>query len=129
MKQQRYSDATAILRPLAEAGSARAQERLADAYIEGRGVPRNLALASQWYEKAGEQGVTNAQLKLGNMFASGAGVARNNNFAYVWYGIAASMGSSAGKTEQDKVGSLLQPAEREQADRVIASKIAGMKKP
>jgi serine/threonine protein kinase len=129
MREQRYSDATSILRPLAEAGSAQAQERLADAYVEGRGVPRNLALAGQWYEKAGEQGVTNAQLKLGNMFASGAGVARNNNFAYVWYGIAASMGSSAGKTEQEKVGSLLQPAEREQADRVIASKIAGMKKP
>ena len=92
-------------------------------------MPRNLPLAGQWYEKAGEQGVTNAQLKLGTMFASGNGVARNNNFAYVWYGIAASMGSSAGKTEQEKVGNLLQPAEREQADRVIASKIAGMKKP
>ena len=129
MREQRYTDAVALLRPLAEAGSAQAQERLGDAYAEGRGVARNPGVAEQWYEKSGLQGVVNAQLKLGSMFASGTGVARNNNFAYVWYGTAAGLGSSAGRTERDKVGALLQPAERDQADKVIASMLAGMKKP
>jgi len=62
------------------------------------------------------------------MYASGNGVPRNNNVAYVWYGIAASLGSSTGKTERDKVGSLLQPAERDRADKLITEKVAGMKK-
>jgi TPR repeat protein len=119
----------ALLRPLAEAGSAQAQERLGDAYAEGRGVGKNAGVAEQWYEKSGLQGVVNAQLKLGTMFASGTGVARNNNFAYVWYGTAAGLGSNTGKTERDKVGALLQPKEREQGDNVIANILAGMKKP
>lgn len=125
MKEQRYGDAVSLLRPLAQAGNAQAQERLGDAYAEGRGVVKNAGVAEQWYEKSGLQGVVNAQIKLGSMFASG-----NNNFvAYVWYGTAASLGSSPGKTERDKVGALLQPAEREQADKVIANNLLGMKKP
>ena len=125
MKEQRYGDAVSLLRPLAQAGNAQAQERLGDAYAEGRGVVKNAGVAGQWYEKSGLQGVVNAQIKLGSMFASG-----NNNFvAYVWYGTAASLGSSPGKTERDKVGALLQPAEREQADKVIANNLLGMKKP
>ena len=129
MREQRYADAIAVLRPLAEAGSAQAQERLGDAYTDGRGVQRNAGAAEQWYEKAGLQGDTSAQLKLGAMFANGNGVARNNNFAYVWYGTAARLGSSPAVAERDKVGALLQPAEREQADKVITSMLLGMKKP
>jgi hypothetical protein len=129
MKEQRYGDALAILNPLAGAGNAKAEEHLGDAYAEGRGVQRDAGAAERWYEKAGLQGDTSAQLKLGSMYASGNGVARNNNFAYVWYGTAASLGSNAGKTERDKVGALLQPAEREQADKVIASMVVGIKKP
>jgi len=128
INDKRYADASAILRPLAEAGNAVAEERIGDLYAEGRGVPRDAGAAEHWYEQAGLQGATNAQLKLGSMYANGNGIARNNNVAYMWYGIAASLGSSTGKTERDKVGSLLQPAEREKADEIITEKIKGMKK-
>ncbi|HEX7271273.1 MAG TPA: protein kinase [Casimicrobiaceae bacterium] len=126
---QRYADAIAILKPLADAGNAQAELRLGDAYADGRGVERNMRSAESWYEKAALQGEIPAQLKLGAMFANGAGVNRNNNLAYVWYGTAASLGSDAGKIERDKVGATLQPAERNQGDRVIAAKVEGMKKP
>jgi TPR repeat protein len=63
------------------------------------------------------------------MFANGAGVSQSNNLAYVWYGTAARLGSNSAKTERDKIAPLLQPAEREQLDRLIANKADGMKRP
>ena len=126
---QRYPDAIAILKPLADAGNPQAQTRLGDASAEGHGVERDLAAAERWYEKAALQGDTGAQLKLGAMFAKGNGVTQNNNLAYVWYGTAARLGSNSAKLERDKIGPLLQPAEREQLDKLIASKVEGMKKP
>jgi serine/threonine protein kinase/TPR repeat protein len=127
---QRYADAIAILKPLAENGNAQAQVKLADAYSEGQGVDRDLKLAATWYEKAALQGSAGAMLKLGAMYASGNGVAQNNNLAYVWYGAAARLGSNAAKSERDRISSLLQPAEREQADKLIESTISRtVKKP
>ncbi|HSS69122.1 MAG TPA: protein kinase [Casimicrobiaceae bacterium] len=125
---QRYADAIAIVKPLAEAGNAQAQVRLGDAYAEGRGVQRDAEVAEKWYEKAALQGNTGAQLKLGSMFATGNGLVRNNNLAYVWYGTAADLGSSAAKAERDKIAPLLQPAERAQADKLIAAKVEAMAK-
>jgi hypothetical protein len=127
-KAQHYADAVAILKPLADAGNAQAQFRLGEAYAEGRGVDRNVDAAESWYEKAALQGETSAQLKLGAMFANGKGVARNNNAAYIWYGMAARLGSGPGKAERDKLAALLQPAEREQADKTINKTLEGMKK-
>jgi serine/threonine protein kinase/TPR repeat protein len=125
---QRYADAIAILKPLADAGNAQAQTRMGDAYAEGHGVTRNLTAGERWYEKAALQGDTAAQIKLGAMFADGRGVPQNNNLAYVWYGTAARLGSTSAKTERDKLVSLLQPAEKDQLDKLIASKVEGMAK-
>lgn len=125
---QRYADAVAILKPLADAGNAQAQVRLGDAYAEGRGVERAPPVAEQWYEKAALQGNIGAQVKLGDLFAKSSGVTRNNNLAYVWYGTAARLGSSTARVERDKIATLLQPAEMEQLDRLIAAKVEGMPK-
>ena len=105
-----------------------AQARLGDLYGEGKGVPRDLPAAERWYEKAALQGDIGAQLKLGAMYANAGGAPRNNNLAYVWYGTALRMGSGAAKAERDRLGALLQPAEREQADKLIESKVARMPK-
>ncbi len=125
---KRYADALAILRPLADAGNARAQTRLGDAYLQGQGIPRDDAAAGRWYEKAALQGETGAQVKLAAMYVSGNGVLHNNNLAYVWYGTAARLGSGPAKAEQEKIGALLQPAERAQADKLIESAAARMAK-
>ena len=47
---------SAIWRPLADRGDADAQYNLAQAYFLGRGVPQNMTLAEQWYERAARQG-------------------------------------------------------------------------
>ena len=124
----RDADAITALRPLADTGLAQAQVRLGDLYADGKGVARDAAMAESWYEKAALQGDTAAQLKLGAMYANAGGIARNNNLAYVWYGTAIRLGSSAAKAERDRIGALLQPAEREQADKLIESKVARMPK-
>ena len=128
IEAKRFADALAILRPLADAGNAHAQRRMGDAYIEGRGIPRDDAAAGRWYEKAALQGEVGAQVKLAAMYVNGNGVLRNNNLAYVWYGTAARLGSAPAKVEQEKIGALLQPAERAQADRLVESAAARMPK-
>lgn len=126
IEAQRFAEAIALLRPLADAGNSRAQIRLGDAYLQGHGVPRDDAAAGRWYEKAALQGETSAQVKLAAMYVSGNGVLRNSNLAYVWYGTAARLGSAPAKVEQEKIGALLQPAERSQADKLIESTAARM---
>jgi hypothetical protein len=128
IEAQRFAEALAILRPLADAGNARAQTRLGDAYMQGQGIPRDDAAAGRWYEKAALQGETGAQVKLAAMYVNGNGVLRNNNLAYVWYGTAARLGSGPAKIEQEKLGVLLQPAERAQADKLIDSTATRMAK-
>jgi len=125
---KRFSDALAILRPLADAGNPHAQVRLGDAYMQGQGIPRDDAAAGRWYEKAALQGEIGAQIKLAAMYVNGNGVLRNNNLAYVWYGTAARLGSGAAKVEQERIGPLLQPAERAQADKLVESTAARMAK-
>jgi uncharacterized protein len=125
---RRYEEAITLFKPLGDAGNAPAELRLGEIYAEGRGVERDASVARQWYEKAALQGEVGAQIKLGDMYAKGNGVTQNNNLAYVWYGAAAKLGSSYGRTEQAKIAPLLQPAERDQLQRVIDDKVKGMSK-
>lgn len=52
-------------RPLAEKGDADAQFNLGQAYKLGRGVPTDLKVAQDWYQKAALQGHEQAQANLG----------------------------------------------------------------
>ena len=56
-----YDAAVREWRPLADRGDADAQYNLAQAYKLGRGVPLNMTLAEQWYERAARQGHEQAQ--------------------------------------------------------------------
>ena len=60
-----YSKAIGEWRPLADAGNADAQFNLAQAYRLGRGVPQNLNLAEQWFERAARQRHEQAGASLG----------------------------------------------------------------
>jgi TPR repeat protein len=46
-------------------------------YANGRGLPKDLKQAAQWYRKAADQGLDSAQLNLGAMYYSGDGVPKN----------------------------------------------------
>jgi len=62
---ERYDEAVRQWRPLADRGDADAQFNLGHAYRLGRGVPRNMNLAEQWYERAARAGHVEAQAMYG----------------------------------------------------------------
>ena len=62
---ERYDEAVRNWRPLADRGDADAQFNLGHAYRLGRGVPQNLNLAEQWYERAARAGHVEAQAMYG----------------------------------------------------------------
>ena len=60
-----YANAISQWRPLADRGDADAQFNLGQAYRLGRGVPQNLGLAEQWFERAARQRHEQAGASLG----------------------------------------------------------------
>ncbi|MDQ8755273.1 SPOR domain-containing protein [Sphingosinicella sp. LHD-64] len=60
-----YDEAVRNWRPRADRGDADAQFNLGHAYRLGRGVPQNMNLAEQWYERAARAGHQEAQAMYG----------------------------------------------------------------
>jgi TPR repeat protein len=60
-----YDEAVRQWRPLADRGDQDAQFNLGHAYRLGRGVPQNMNLAEQWYERAARAGHVEAQAMYG----------------------------------------------------------------
>lgn len=87
-----YTTAMAELRPLADAGDARAQFYLGEIYEGGLGVDQNDAQALEWYRRAAEQGLAKAQYHLGLLYEIGRNVPRNYATAAAWHRRAAEQG-------------------------------------
>lgn len=116
-------------RKAAEGGHAEAQANLGTAYVWGRGVPKDLALAASWYRKAAEQGNVHGQLSLGTAYRDGSGVAKDLVSAYMWLDLAAQQGpkfstpSVAGffsyqaRTARDEMAKQMSPAQIAEAQR------------
>lgn len=96
MNRKDYPRAFQLLAPLAEAGHAGAQLRLAQLYYHGHGVRESDAEARRWFERAARQGNAEAQFQLANMYAYGlAEAARGEDAdrqAAQWYFEAARQG-------------------------------------
>jgi serine/threonine protein kinase/TPR repeat protein len=75
-REGRVDAALGFCRHAAEAGIASAQFNLAERYLFGNGVPRNLAEAFKWYRRESEHGGW-AQMRLGLLYAYGLGVAKD----------------------------------------------------
>ena len=60
--------------PLAQRGHARAQSNMGAAFLEGRGVERDLAKAVDWLRRAAEQGDAGGQRNLALCYYEGWGV-------------------------------------------------------
>ncbi|MDB5593545.1 MAG: peptidoglycan-binding protein [Hyphomicrobiales bacterium] len=84
---------TAALADLANAGNADAQYELAARYIDGRDMPRDPAMAVQWFRKAAEKNSAPAQYRLGALYEKGIGVTRSSKDAAIWYRKAADAGN------------------------------------
>jgi TPR repeat protein len=64
----------------------------AEQYYWGRDIPRDLALAAEWYRKAADKGHVQAQYSLGVAYADGAGVPRDEIEGMRWLRRAAIQG-------------------------------------
>lgn len=87
-----YAAAYRLMKPLAEAGYAKAQHNLGVMYDFGRGVPQNDAEALKWYRKAAGKGLPEAQHNVGLMYFRGQGVPPDHAEAAKWYREAAEQG-------------------------------------
>lgn len=85
------------LRRKAEMGYEQQQVELASAYLTGRGVPRNLALAAKWYEKAAGAGNVQAQSEIASFYEYGIGVRADLTRAFHWFQLASASGLPAAK--------------------------------
>jgi hypothetical protein len=75
------------------------------------------------YRQAANLGNPDAQYRLGEIFATGRGAPQSNFQAYIWFSAAADAGHAAAKSRRDQVITTLQPAEIQQADRVIRERV------
>ncbi|MDF2119989.1 hypothetical protein PY365_30955 [Roseiarcaceae bacterium H3SJ34-1] len=81
------------LRTAATGGNPAAQFELAARLFEGRTMPRDLAQAAQWFEKAALQDFAPAQYRLGSLYEKGLGVTRDTARAKTLYQRAADHGN------------------------------------
>ena len=87
-----YTAAHAEWLPLAREGAAAAQRNVGQLYRLGQGVPRDAAVAANWYRLAAEQGLARAQSNLAAMYLQGDGVEKNAGVAAEWFRRAAAQG-------------------------------------
>ena len=93
-KRGDYATALKVLKPLADAGEARAQYSLGRMYQDGQGFTQNDEVAVLWYRLAAEQGHGGALNGLGFMYRNGKGVTLDYIQAHMWWDIAASQGAN-----------------------------------
>lgn len=85
--------ALATLKAAALEGDGASIYELAARSAEGRGLTRDLALASKLFEKLATAGYAPAQYKLASHYEKGLGLTRDVDQAKLWYGRAAELGN------------------------------------
>jgi hypothetical protein len=69
----------------AQAGDAKAQFDLAEAYFEGTGITKDLAKGLEWLRKSASQGFAGAEVTLGYLYQNGVQVPKDPHEAARWY--------------------------------------------
>ena len=95
--RENYNQVYEILRPLAGAGNAEAQNRLGLMYFSGIGVPQDYAKAINEFARAAVQGHLEAQAMLGRQLGRGLGVPRDDFSAFMWFQRSAEQGNLNGQ--------------------------------
>jgi len=108
------------LRRLAEQGDADAQWQLGILYHDGDTVPKDDAVAVQWFERAAEQGYVRAQSTLGAYYFAGRGVPQDLSKAYFWSQLALAGGDKDNRLRIEDLSSRMTTAQvasaRQQAE-------------
>ncbi|AWB21323.1 hypothetical protein DA075_10715 [Methylobacterium currus] len=82
----------ASLRQAALEGDGAAIYELASRAVDGRGLPRDTALAAKLFDRLAGAGYAPAQYRLGSQYEKGLGLVRDQDKARLWYGRAAIQG-------------------------------------
>ncbi|MFH6782324.1 MULTISPECIES: SEL1-like repeat protein [Methylobacterium] len=80
------------LRQAALEGDGAAVYELASRAVDGRGLPRDAALAAKLFDRLAGAGYAPAQYRLGSQYEKGLGLVRDQDKARLWYGRAAIQG-------------------------------------
>ncbi|AWN46909.1 hypothetical protein DK419_11790 [Methylobacterium terrae] len=80
------------LRQAALEGDGAAVYELASRAVDGRGLPRDAALAAKLFDRLAGAGYAPAQYRLGSQYEKGLGLVRDQDKARLWYGRAAMQG-------------------------------------
>ena len=91
-QQGDYVTALVEFTALAKQENAFAQYNLGLMYEQGLGVPKDVAMATEWYIRAASQGKAEAQFRLGSAYHLGQGIAKDDVQAEVWLRRAANQG-------------------------------------
>lgn len=73
------------IRHKAEAGDAKAQFDLAEAYSEGKGVAKDSAKGMEWLKRSALRGYAGAQVVLGYLYQKGINTEKDPSEAAKWY--------------------------------------------
>jgi tRNA A-37 threonylcarbamoyl transferase component Bud32/TPR repeat protein len=123
---RRLAAAAAAPKPAAPAAASTPSGAELLAQAEQAAKRGNDAESLSLYRRAASEGSAEAQYRLGEMFATGKGVNPSNFQAYVWFSLAASAGHAGAKSRRDQVIPTLQPAEIQQADKVIRERLQAL---
>ncbi len=91
-RQGDFTAAMRLLRPLADAGDAKAEFHLGRMYALGQGVGQDPRQAVAWYRKAAERGDAEAEFVLGVMSLDRSGASQDAGQAVAWLRKAADKG-------------------------------------
>jgi len=90
--KKRYTESRPVFESLAARGHVRSQFMLGTIHEQGLGVPKDIAAAARWYEKAGAGGNDSAQYNLGILYQFGRGVPKDPAAAARWLRMAGEQG-------------------------------------
>ena len=83
-KQKRYRNAIMLWVELAKYGYTPAYRHIAQCYIDGTGVTKNLGYAKKYYEDAAKEGDATSQYELAIIYRNGIGCTPNEALAHTW---------------------------------------------
>lgn len=109
-RAQRFVEARAAFKALADQGSAIGETMLGVMYARGLGAAADPATAAGYWLRAANRGYPPAQFALAQALAGGRGVALDRGAAWVWANLAARGGDAATRRAAERLAAELRPA-------------------
>lgn len=110
------------LRFAAEDGHVESMFLLGAAYAQGKGVPRDDALAARWFHQAARKGHARARTSLAYLHSAGRGVRRDPVLAYVLLSQAVADGDPLARDLLLRLRRHMSPQQVREAERRLAAR-------